>query len=140
MPRTCIGKNFGIWAGTWYYAKNFLVWSQLMGESLANLKRTYLKEEEFPEGFSAVAMVAAGELNGAWRPNNKCDDAARKIQAYFLSTGKLKQLVFKSAAVYYNPNGFESVQILLESSKRIVNIHVRVGGKLVAVKILDWSA
>jgi len=112
-----------------------------MGENLENMKRTYLKEEKFLEEFSDVAMVAAAELNGEWRPNNKCDDARRKTQEYFLSAGKLKQLVFESAAVYCNPNRFASVQILLKSSKRVVTVHVKpLDGELVAEKILDWSA
>ena len=104
-----------------------------------NRKRIYLKEEEFLEEFSDVARVVAGDLNCGWRPNNLCDEAEAKNQNYLRSTGELGQVMFKSAAVYYGPNGlFSSVEIVLESSKRHVEVRVKtVGGKLVAEKILD---
>ena len=104
-----------------------------------NRKRIYLKEEEFMEEFSDVARVAAGELNCEWRPSNMCDEAERKNQEYLRSTGDLSQLMFKSAALYHSPDGlFSSVQIVLESSKRCVEVRVTMeGGKLVAEKILD---
>jgi len=106
---------------------------------LRNRKRIYLREEEFLEEFSDVARLAAGELNCGWRPNNVCDEAEKKNQNYSRSTGELSQVMFKSATVYYGPHGlFSSVEIVLESSKRCVNVHVTmVGGKLVAEKILD---
>lgn len=104
-----------------------------------NRKRIYLKEEEFMEEFSDVARVVAGELNCGWRPDNVCDEAEKKNQNFFKSTGELGQVMFKSAAVYYGPHGlFSSVEIALESSKRYVEVRVKlVGGKLVAEKILD---
>ena len=104
-----------------------------------NRKRIYLKEEEFLEEFSDIARVVAGELNCEWRPSNMCDEAERKNQEYLRSTGELSQLMFKSAALYHSADGlFSSIQIMLESSKRCVNVRVKmVGGKLVAEKILD---
>ena len=100
-------------------------------------KRVYLKEEEFLEEFSDMARVAAGELNGEWCPDNNCGDVTRKNKEYF-STGQLNQLAFNSAAVYYDPKVFSSVEILLNSTKRVVNVSVRmVGRKLVAEKIFD---
>ncbi len=106
---------------------------------LKSRKRIYLKEEEFLEEFPDVARVVAGELDCGWRPNNVCDEAEKKNQNYLKSTGELSQVMFKSAAVYHGPDGlFSSVQIVLESSKRCVNVRVKmVGGKLVAEKILD---
>jgi hypothetical protein len=106
---------------------------------LKSRKRIYLTEADFLEEFSDVARVVAGELNCGWRPNNVCDEAEKKNQNYLRSTGELSQVMFKSAAVYYGPDGlFSSVQIVLESSKRCVKVRVRmVGGKLVAEKILD---
>ena len=104
-----------------------------------NRKRIYLNEEEFLEEFSDVARVVAGELDCGWRPNNVCDEAEAKNQNHLRSTGEIGQVMIKSAAVYYGPHGlFSSVEIVLESSKRCVNVRVTtVGGKLVAEKILD---
>lgn len=105
-----------------------------------DLKRVYLKEEEFMEEFSDVAMVAARELNGEWCPDNNCGDVTRKNKEYF-STGRPSQLAFNSAAVYYDRKLFSSVVILLNSSSRVVNVSVRmIGRKLVAEKILDRLA
>jgi hypothetical protein len=102
-------------------------------------KRIYLTEEEFLEEFSDVARVVAGELDCGWRPNNVCDEAEAKNQNHLRSTGGLSKLMFKSAAVYYGPQGlFSSVEIVLESSKRYVEVCVKiVGGKLVAEKTHD---
>jgi hypothetical protein len=104
-------------------------------------KRVYLKEEEFLEEFSDVARVAAGELNGEWCPDKNCGDVTRKNREHLRSAGELGQLVFNSAAIYYDRNVFSSVEILLNSSKRIVNVSVKtVGGKLHAEKIIDRTA
>ena len=101
-------------------------------------KGSYLKEEEFLDEFFNVADKAAQLLNGDWKPNSACTDKARHNRDYFLSTGELYQLTFDSAAVYHDENGFSSVQIILKSSKRIVNVRVRkVNGSLIAEKILD---
>jgi len=102
------------------------------------LKRHYLREEEFLDEFGDSAAVAARFLDGAWSPDCDCDDNARKNHRYFLSTGELNQLVFDSADVYHDEHGFSSVQILLRSAKRIVNVRVRkVGQDLVAEKLID---
>lgn len=103
-----------------------------------HLKRHYLKEEEFLDEFYDVASVAAKFLDGEWQPNCACNDAARKNGEYFLATGELQQLVFASASVHHDANGFSSVQILLKSSKREVNVRVKkVGGDFVVEKIAD---
>lgn len=103
-----------------------------------HLKRHYLKEEEFLDEFYNAASVAAKLLDGEWQPNYACNDAVRKNGEYFLSTGELQQLAFDSASVCHDANGFSSVQILLRSSKRVVNVRVRkVNGDLVAEKIVD---
>ena len=102
------------------------------------MKQMYFKEEEFLDEFFNVANKAAQLLNGDWEPNSACTDKTRHNRDYFLSTGELNQLTFDSAAVYYDENGFSSVQIILKSSKRIVNVRVRkVNGSLIAEKILD---
>jgi hypothetical protein len=50
----------------------------------------------------------------------------------------MDQLVFDGAAVYDDPHGFSSAQIVLRSAKRIVTIRVSMVGKeLVAEKIVD---
>lgn len=101
-------------------------------------KGSYLKEEEFLEEFSGAAWEAARVLKGDWKPNSACTDKTRHNRDYFLSTGELNQLTFDSAAVYHDENGFSSVQIILKSSKRTVNVRVRkVNGSLIAEKILD---
>lgn len=102
------------------------------------IKRYYLKEEEFLDKFYDAASVAAKLLDGEWQPNYACNDVVRKNGAYFLSTGELQQLVFDSASVCHDANGFSSVQIVLRSSKRVVNVRVRkVRGDLIAEKIVD---
>ena len=102
------------------------------------LKRNYFREEEFLDEFYNSASIAAQILDGAWVPNPDCNDSTRKNQKYFLSTGRLNSLVFDSAAVYHNAEGFSSVQILLKSSNRGVNVQVKtIGGKLVGKKITD---
>jgi len=105
------------------------------------LKRYYVKEEEFVDEFFGVASVAAKALNYEWRPDDQCNDATRKSRDYFLSTGELEQLTFMSAAVYHTAGRFSSAQIILESSKRVVNVRVKkVDGELVAEKIVDKPA
>ena len=105
------------------------------------LARNYLKEEEFLDEYGEVASVAARTLNGEWQPDYQCDDAARKNRDYFKSTGELVQLAFRSAAVFHSANQFSSVQIVLESSSRVVNVRVKLtGDDLMAEKILDRPA
>src|SRR4030042_2372970 len=100
-------------------------------------KRSYLKEEEFLDEFGDVANVAARVINGEWQPSYHANDSVRKNQEYFISTGELTTLVFDSASIYHNANGFSSAQIILKSSKRIVNVRVRnVKGKLIGKKII----
>jgi hypothetical protein len=130
--------NFDIRAETRQFNQKLFIWRQPMDEKP---KRVYLKEEEFLEEFSDVAMVAAAELNGEWCPDKNCGDATRKNQEHLRSTGELGHLVFNSAAIYYDRNVFASVEILLNSSTRVVKVRVKkVGGKLVAEKIVDRSA
>jgi hypothetical protein len=101
-------------------------------------ERNYSKEEEFLDDFPNGAGAAARLLDGTWSPNYHCDDKVRGNRQYFLSTGELNQLVFDSADVYHDQHGFSSVQILLRSAKRIVNVRVRkVGHDLVAEKLVD---
>ena len=102
------------------------------------LKRQYTKDEEFLDEFQMVAYEAAQLMGDDWHPAPSCDDSMRKQTKYFLSTGELGSLVFDSAAVYHDENGFSSAQIILKSSKRVVNVRVKqVDGKLVAQKLLD---
>jgi hypothetical protein len=103
-----------------------------------NLKKLYKKEEEFLDEFRNIASVAVKLLKGEWQPNYSASDATRKNQEYFFSKSQIKDLVFDSAAVYNDDNGFSSVQIILKSSHRIVNVRVRtVNGELVGEKIID---
>jgi len=102
------------------------------------LKRHYLKEEEFLEEFYDVAVVAAKLVDDAWRPNPDCNDSSRRNLDYFLSSGQLNDLFFRSAAVYHDTNKFSSVQIVLESSQRIVTVKVKSeDGNLVGEKLVD---
>lgn len=106
-----------------------------------HLKRHYVFEEDFLDEFGDVAGAAAKFLDGEWWPNHDCDDTVRKNREYFLSTGELNQLVFDGASVYHDQEGFSSVEILLRSSKRIVNVRVRkVGQDLLAEKLVDRHA
>ena len=101
-------------------------------------KRLYNKEEEFLDEFYNVASVAVKILNEEWKPNSHCDENVRKNRKYFLSTGELNALVFDSASVYHDENGFSSVQILLKSSSRIVNVRIkRIDGKFVGEKLIE---
>jgi hypothetical protein len=102
------------------------------------LRGLYTKEEEFLEEFSSSAAAAAEILSGDWQPNYHCDDHVRKNQSYFRSTGELTHLVFESAAVHHDSNGFSSVQIVLRSSTRTVTVRVKkVGVDFLAEKIVD---
>ena len=106
-----------------------------MGEQL---HRYYTREEEFLDEFANCASVAAALLSGDWTPSYSCNDAVRKDRQYFLSLGDLNHLVFDGAAVYHDSTGFSSVQIVLKSSRRTVNVRVRwKDGDLAAEKILD---
>jgi hypothetical protein len=104
-------------------------------------KQLYEKEEEFLDEFGASASAASELLNGAWRPNYGANDTTRNNIQYSLSIGAVKSLIFDSASVFHDRNGFSSVQIVLRSSKRVVNVRVRnVEGKLLAEKIIDKPA
>jgi len=101
-------------------------------------KRLYRKEEEFLDEFGGVTSVAARLLNGEWEPNYHANDAIRENLAYFFSTGEVSHLVFDIAEVCHDDNGFSSVQIILKSSHRLVNVRVsKINGELVGEKIID---
>ena len=105
------------------------------------MKRCYSEEEAFLDEFQMVAYEAAALMGEDWHPSPSCNDNLRKQTKYFLSTGELSSLVFDSAAVYHDENGFSSAKIALKSSKRLVTVRVRqVDGKLVAEKLLDELA
>ena len=102
------------------------------------LKQSYLKEEEFLDQFSGVASEAAGLLKGEWVPDPTCNDKVRRNRDYFFRSGEVNALTFDSATVYHDESGFSSVEIVLKSSNRIVNIRVKkIDGSLVAEKVLD---
>ena len=103
-----------------------------------HLNKAYSKEEEFLDQFGNLASVVISILNDEWQPNYGANDSVRRNQEYFFSTGEIKDLVFDSASVYHDNNGFSSAQIILESSYRLINVRVRlVNGKLVGEKIVD---
>lgn len=106
---------------------------------MERMHRNYLKEEEFLEHFDSSAREASKLLNGDWKPNYDCNDNERRQRDYFRKSGELTWLVFSSGSVFHDENGhFSSVQIVLESLKRQVNVRVSmVEGKLVAEKIVD---
>jgi hypothetical protein len=105
------------------------------------LKRYYVKEEEFLDRFEHVAIVGARCLDGAWSPEFHCDDAMRRSRDAQLAAHQLEQLVFAGAAVYHTDAGFSSAQIALRSATRAVNVRVRkIGSDLVAEKLADRAA
>lgn len=91
------------------------------------LHRNYRREEEFVEKFRSSAWKASRILNGEWKPKANCDDMERQQRKYCLLMGRQTQLVFKSAAIYHDPDSgaFTSALILLESSTRAVEVTVR---------------
>jgi hypothetical protein len=98
------------------------------------LRKHYLKEEEFLDEFDSIASVAVKILEGEWQPNYAANDNTRKNQDNF----KMQCLVFDSASVYHDKNGFSSAQIILKSSHRRVNVRIRkINGELVGEKIFD---
>ena len=102
------------------------------------MKKYYLKEEEFLDEFSDVAIEAAKVLNNEWEPDYNCDDDTRKNREYFSSTDQLYSLTYDGAAVYHDQGRFSSVQITLKSSTRIVTVRVKMeNGNLIAEKIVD---
>jgi hypothetical protein len=102
------------------------------------VRRFYIKEEEFVDEFYNWASAASVVLNEQWRPNGGCDDAQRKQQEYFMKSGEMSWLVFRSASIHDNPGEEVHAQIVLESSTRIVNVKVlRRDGKSVAEILFD---
>ncbi len=103
-------------------------------------KRLYLREEEFLDEYFDVANVAVKVVNKKWQPNYDANNNVRKNHEFFLSTGELTTLVFEAAEIFHKNNQFSSAQIILKSSKHIVNVRVsEVNGKLVGKKIIDNS-
>jgi hypothetical protein len=103
-----------------------------------HLHDSHQKEEEFLLEFYMTAQAAAALLEGAWRPNQNCNNSVREVRKALLETGMLTHLVFDGASVYHNEDGLASVRIALKSSKRVVTIRVtHANGELVAEKILD---
>jgi hypothetical protein len=101
-------------------------------------KDSYLKEEEFLEDFFDAAIAASKLLAEEWKPNIHCNDSVSKSQQYFLSTDESNTLIFDSAFVFHDTKGFSSVQIILKSSNRIVNIRIkRDKNKLIGEKLID---
>ncbi|MCJ7662979.1 MAG: hypothetical protein MUO24_01925 [Desulfobacterales bacterium] len=102
------------------------------------MKKYYVKEEEFLDEFSEVAIEAAKILNDDWHPDYSCNDAIRKNREYFFSTNQLYSLIYDGAAVYHNQGRFSSVQIVLKSSTRVVTVRVKLeNDHLIAEKIVD---
>jgi hypothetical protein len=100
--------------------------------------KLFVKEEEFLDEFGEIARIASDVINGEWNPNYYSSDYARENLKYFFSTGDVDQLVFDSASIYRSNNVFLSVQILLKSSHRTVNVQVKqMSNKLVGEKIVD---
>ncbi len=86
--------------------------------------RNYFKEEVFLDEFYNWASAASNILNGEWKPNWNCNDSQRQQNDYFMKSGQMTWLVFTSASVQNDPGQEVHAQIILESSKRIVNIKV----------------
>jgi len=77
-------------------------------------------------------------LNGEWKPNYSCDDNVRRQRDYFLKRSELTWLVFILANVSYDETNEMNVQIVLESSTRIVNVKVgERDGKTVTQVLVD---
>jgi hypothetical protein len=85
--------------------------------------RNYQKEEEFLDDFGNAVTVAVKLLKGDWEPNYSANDNARKNQEYFLE--QIDSLFFDSALVSHENNMFSSVQIILKSSHRQINLRVK---------------
>lgn len=98
--------------------------------------RNYLKEEEFVDEFYDWAAAAASAVNDQWRPNESCNDAARKRADYFMKSGEMTWLTFSSASIHRPPNGDTYAQIVLESSRRIVTVWVSSPNREPITKIL----
>ena len=92
--------------------------------------RHWQKEEDFLDGYSFPAWEASRLLKGEWEPISHCNDSVRHNQDRSMDQGHLNNLIFKSASVFHNDDTdlFSSVQILLESSTRIVNVRVEAIG------------
>lgn len=102
------------------------------------LKQYYAKEEEFLDRFETAALIAARSLKGAWSPEYRCDDTIRRNRASLLASRELHYLTFAGAAVYHDDAGFSSVQIVLRSATRSVNVRVRkVDQRFVAETLAD---
>lgn len=91
--------------------------------------KIFYKEEEFLDEYGELVSSAVSLLNQEWRPNYEANNETRRTERYFLSSGEMTQLVFEMAIVHHNKNGFSSIEVLLKSSARIVNVRIeRVDG------------
>lgn len=104
--------------------------------------KTFTKEEEFLDEFGDTANVAVRLLNDEWYPNYSANDAVRANIKYFFSTGEVNYLAFDSASIYHDQYGFSSVQIILRSSKRVINVRVKkvdneLIGEIIVERLLD---
>ena len=95
----------------------------------------YLKEEEFVEDYYAFAASAASAVKNSWHPNPACNDEMRRNQKYFMESGELEQLDFNCASLI-EKEGSLRIQIVLESSHRIVNVKVSKNSKIVDAEII----
>jgi hypothetical protein len=102
--------------------------------------RHIINESEFFDEFHNEAAKASQFMGEEWSPSYDISEKEKESLNYLLSTNKLHDLVFDSAAIYQKNGRFSSVQIVLKSSFRVVTVRVKeLDNELVAEKVVDKS-
>ena len=103
------------------------------------VRRHYLKEEEFLEEHYETVDAILPALGGRWQPNYRCNDLARQRQDMLFASGKLTQLTFIDAAVFYNAAGMSSIRVNLCSSDGLIVARIHWANGEAIVELLADS-
>ena len=102
------------------------------------VQRMYLKEEDFLEGHFQTVEAMLPAIDFRWKPNFQCNDAVRWDRNRRFACGQLDELVFESAVIFHDKNGFSSMRIYLQSSTWLLVTRLTwANGELVVQKMSD---
>jgi hypothetical protein len=93
------------------------------------VRQLYRGEEDFLDHFlgtvEVLLPILAAEHGADWRPNYACNDRQRWAQQLRLNAGQLDALTFDEAVIFHGREGFSSLQLRLQSSRRLLIVRVR---------------